>query len=422
MPSAKPSAAEPTCNAHGPLQGLRVLDLSSMIAGPYAAQILADYGADVIKVEPPDGDPMRRTIGSAKSPDMSPLYLQINRNKRSLALDLKQAAARESLLRLCAKADVVSHNIRPAPMRRLGLSYDDLRKVNPRIVHVGIMGYGESGPYAGKPAYDDLIQGACGLPSVITWLDGREPRYVPLAMVDRIVGLNAAHAVLAAIIGRDRTGQGQNVELPMFETMAQFVLGDHLGGRSFEPPNGEIGYRRLALRRPYKTSDGYVCALIFTDKQWRSLFEGRGRMDQYESMPHLTKYATRRLHYEEMQKVIADIFGVLSTADSLALLHRCDIPCSPLNTIDSLIDDPHLAAVNFFHVKPHPTEGVIRYAGIPSRWNGNALPIARHAPRIGEHSVAVLQEAGLTTGEIGALLRTGAAIDGELKTEAALAH
>jgi crotonobetainyl-CoA:carnitine CoA-transferase CaiB-like acyl-CoA transferase len=399
----------------GPLQGLRVLDLSSMIAGPSAAQILADYGADVIKIESPEGDLMRRTIGAARSADMGPLYLQLNKNKRSAVLDLKQPAARAALLKLCANADVLLHNIRPAPMRRLGLAYDDIRTVNPRIVYVSVMGYGENGPYAGKPAYDDLIQGICAMPTLVAGAGGNEPRYVPLTLVDRVVGFNAANAILAAIIGRDRTGEGQCVEVPMFETIAQFVLADHLAGHSFEPPTGDAGNPRLALRRPFRTSDGHVCALIYTDKHWQSFFEGLGRSDQYEAMPHLMKYASRRLHFKEVQHLIDDVFGTMTSADALALLERCDIPCAPLQTVEALIDDPHLRAVGFFHLRDHPTEGRIRYAGIPSRWNGEALPIRSHAPRIGEHSRAVLTEAGLSVADIDALLQSGATIDGNVE-------
>jgi crotonobetainyl-CoA:carnitine CoA-transferase CaiB-like acyl-CoA transferase len=223
------SSAAPQRNA--PLQGLRVLDLTSMVLGPYATQILADYGADVIKVEPPQGDLMRKG-GAIKSAGMGALYLQLNRNKRSIVLDLKQAAARDALLRLCESADVLVHNNRPAAMRRLKLTDDSVRAVNPRLIYVSLIGYGETGPYAGKPAYDDLIQGISALPATAAQAGASEPRFVPLTLTDRIVGINAAHAILAAVFQRDRTGKGQSVELPMFETMAQFVLGDHAGARS----------------------------------------------------------------------------------------------------------------------------------------------------------------------------------------------
>ena len=407
-------SSEPGQNGQAPLQGVRVIDATAMIAGPLAAQILADYGADVIKVEPPGGDLMRRSGEAAKNRDMGTLYLQLNRNKRSIVLDLKQPSARKALLRLCENADVFVTNTRPAGMRRLQLAYEDIRKINPRIVYASVMGYGETGPYAGKPAYDDLIQGICALPVIVAQASGQEPRFVPMTMVDRIVGLNAAHVILAAIVRRDRTGEGQSVELPMFETMAHFVLGDHLGGRTFDPPLGEVGNVRLLSpnRRPYATSDGHVCALLYTDKQWKSFFEGLGRSDQYAANPHLAEFDARRLHQNEVYGIIADILRTLTTAEALALFERCDIPCSPMNDLDALIDDPHLASVEFFQTKAHPTEGRIRYTGIPSRWNGAALKINRHAPGVGEHSLPILREAGVPAEDIAALLASGATTDG----------
>ena len=413
------SSTTPRPGDQAPLQGLRVLDLTSMIAGPHAAQILADYGADVIKIEPPEGDLMRRGVGAARSADMGPLYLQLNRNKRSLVLDVKQSSARKALLHLCGSADVFIHNIRPAAMRRLKLAYDDVRKVNPRLVYVSLMGYGDGGPYAGKPAYDDLIQGICALPAIVAQAGGQEPQYVPLTVVDRIVGINAAHVILAAVFRRDRTGEGQAVELPMFETMAQLVLGDHLGGRSFDPPNGEAGNPRLtsAARNPYSTRDGHVCALVYTDKHWKAFFEGLGRLDQYAANPRLAHFASRRRYYNDVQRIVADILRTMTTAEALALFERCDIPCAPMNDLDALIDDPHLAAVEFLQTLTHPTEGRIRYTGIPSRWNGAALKITRHAPRLGEHSVAILKEAGIPDDEIEALITSGATTDGKLKVK-----
>ncbi len=414
------SSAAPQQDA--PLQGLRVLDLTSMVLGPYATQILADYGADVIKVEPPQGDLMRKG-GAIKSADMGALYLQLNRNKRSVVLDLKQATARAALLRLCESADVLVHNNRPAAMRRLKLTDDDVRAVNRRLVYVSLIGYGETGPYAGKPAYDDLIQGICAVPATAAKAGGQEPRYVPLTLTDRIVGINAAHAILAAIVRRERTGEGASVELPMFETIAQFVLGDHLGGRTFDPPIGGPGYNRLmtANRRPYATSDGYVCALIYTDKHWQSFLEAIGRLGDYATDPRLSDYVARSRHYNEIYGLVADILRTRTTAEWLALFERCDIPCAPMNGLDALIDDPHLAAVGFFQTLAHPTEGNVRYTGIPSRWNGAALQITRHAPHLGEHSVAILKEAGIAADEIEALLRSGATLDGAIDAMADIA-
>jgi crotonobetainyl-CoA:carnitine CoA-transferase CaiB-like acyl-CoA transferase len=408
----------PRQSRQAPLQGLRVVDLTSMVLGPYATQILADYGADVVKIEPPQGDLMRKG-GAIKSADMGALHLQLNRNKRSVVLDLKQPPARQALLRLCEQADVFVHNNRPAAMRRLALTDGDVRKFNPRLVYISLLGYGDNGPYAGKPAYDDLIQGICALPAIAARAGGQEPRYVPLTLVDRIVGINAAHAILAAVLCRDRSGEGQSVELPMFETMAQLVLGDHLGGRSFEPPIGEPGYNRLmtANRRPYATRDGHVCVLIYTDRHWQAFFAAVGRLDEFFANPRLCDHATRARHYNEVYGMVADILQTRTTAEWVALFERCDIPCAPLNDLDDLIDDPHLAAVEFFQTKTHPTEGRVRYTGIPSRWNGAALKIARHAPRLGEHSLSILKEAGLSADDIDALVRSGATIDGELAAE-----
>jgi crotonobetainyl-CoA:carnitine CoA-transferase CaiB-like acyl-CoA transferase len=427
-PGAKPATARLAATGRGngtdaPLAGLRILDLSSMIAGPTAAQILADYGADVIKIEPPEGDLMRKGVGVAKSADMGPLYLQLNRNKRSLVLDLKQPAARTALLKLCKTADVFVHNIRRAAMLRLNLTDADVHKANPRIVCVNLVGYGANGPYAGRPAYDDLIQGICAVPALVAQKGRQEPQFVPLTLADRMVGINVAHTILAAVFRRDRSGVGQSVEVPMFETMAHFVLGDHLGGRSFEPPNGEAGNARLttAARRPFVTRDGHVCALIYTDKQWKAFFEGAGRLDVYTANSHLTDFRARRRNFEQMRDLIDEILRDFTTAEALALLERCDIPCGPMNSLDNLIDDPHLAAVGFFQTQTHPTEGKIRYTGIPSRWDGHGLKITRHAPRLGEHSIAVLEEAGISRAAIDALLRSRATLDGgqSIKAEAA---
>jgi crotonobetainyl-CoA:carnitine CoA-transferase CaiB-like acyl-CoA transferase len=412
----------PTANSqaiHAPLDGLRVIDLTSMVLGPYATQILADYGADIVKIESPQGDLMRPG-GAKKSADMGALYLQLNRNKRSVVLDLKQELGRKILLRLCETADVFVHNNRPAAMQRLKLPDKDVRGTNSRLIYVSLIGYGNNGPYAGKPAYDDLIQGICSLPSVCARAGRHSPQYVPLTLVDRIVGLNAAHAILAAVLYRNRTGVGASVELPMFETMAQFVLGDHLGGRSFDPPIGEAGYSRLLTtnRRPYATRDGYLCVLVYTDKHWKAFFSAIDRAGQYNSDPRLSDHATRVHHYNEVYGILADILRTRTSEEWMTLLERCDIPCAPMNDLDALIDDPHLASVQFFENKLHPTEGHIRYTGIPSRWNGSTLRITRHAPRLGEHSLSVFRDAGISASEINALLASGATIDGEVRTEA----
>ena len=393
-----------TAGAPGPLAGVRVIDLTTVMMGPFATQILGDYGADVIKVEPPGGDVMRHAP-PMRSPGMGAMYMQGNRNKRSVLLDLKTEAGRAALLRLCEDADVFVHNVRPAAMRRLGLGPDEICARFPRLVYLSLFGYGETGPYAGRPAYDDLIQGIAGIPALFAEVGSAEPRYIPLAAADRIVGLNATHAILAALLHRDRTGLGQAIEVPMFETLAQFVLGDHMGGRSFEPPLGPSGYRRLLQpdRRPYRTSDGHLCVLVYTDGHWRSFFEAIGREAEFDENPLFHDIRVRASRYDEAYAYVAAELLTRTTAEWLNLLERHDIPCSPMHDLDSLIDDPHLNAVGFFHELDHPTEGRMRLTGLPATWSRTPPTIRRPPPRTGEHTREVLAEVGLTPEEIDAL-------------------
>lgn len=405
-----PSAGGSGAQAPGPLDGVRIVDMTTVVMGPYATQILADYGADVIKVEPPEGDIMRKA-GPLRSPGMGHLHLQMNRNKRGIVLDVKKEGGRRALLRLCARADVFVHNVRPAAMRRLRLSYEDLREENPRLVYVSLVGYGSSGPYAGKPAYDDLIQGICGLPTLIAQASSGKPRYVPANVADRIVGLNAVHAVLAALLCRERTGEAQAVELPMFESLANFVLGDHMGGRTFSPAVGPPGYSRLLHRRPYETRDGYLCVLIYNDKHWEAFFRAIGRLDQFRADRRLSDYSTRTSHYEEVYGILAGIFAARTTEEWIELLEANDLPCVRLNDVPGLIDDAHLAEVGFFHEMDHPSEGAVRMVGPAGNWGRTPPGVRRPAPRLGEHSVEVLREAGFEPAEIARLLAEGATAD-----------
>ena len=397
----------------GPLDGVRVVDLTTVVMGPYATQLLADDGADVIKVEPPGGDVMR-LAGPMRSPGMGPVFLQLNRNKRGVVLDLKQRRGRDALLRLCERADVLVHNVRPAALRRLQLSYEDVRAVNPRLVHVGLSGYGEDGPYAGRPAYDDLIQGISGVASLFARAGGGPPRFVPLTLADRIVGISAVHTIVGALFLRERTGQGQGVEVPMFETLAQLVLGDHMAGRTFDPPLDGPGYARLLSpdRRPYPTRDGHLCVLLYNDKHWESFFRAIGRLEEFTADPRLNDHATRTTHYDEVYALLAGILATRTTAEWLSLLEACDVPCVPLQDLDALIDDPHLRATGFFQIVDHPTEGPLRLTGIPGRWSGLQRSIRRAPPLLGEHSVEVLREAGLTEADIATLIAEGATVDG----------
>ncbi|HLL28071.1 MAG TPA: CoA transferase [Xanthobacteraceae bacterium] len=404
----------------GPLHGLRVIDLTSIVMGPYATQMLADYGADVIKVESPGGDVMRKT-GPMRNADMGAMYLQMNRNKRSIVLDLKQTAARDALIRLCKTADILLHNVRLRSMRRLKLGPEDLAAVNPRLIYASLIGFGEMGPYAGRPAYDDLMQGFCAIPTLSMRAGAEEPRYVPLAFIDRLVGMSAVPAVLAAVIHRARTGMGQSIEIPMFETMSQFVLSDHLGGHSFEPPIGEMGYSRILSvhRAPYRTRDGYVCLLVYNDKQWKEFFEAIGRADEFASNPRFSNQTARAQHYDEIYGFVAEALRTKTTAEWIAIFRRHDLPCAPMNDLTALRNDPHLEVVGFFELREHPSEGKLRYLGIPGRWSHSQPDIYRDAPRLGEHSVEILREAGMEEAEINSLIKSGACFSADTAVQPA---
>jgi crotonobetainyl-CoA:carnitine CoA-transferase CaiB-like acyl-CoA transferase len=390
----------------GPLDGVRVVDLSTVVMGPWTTHILAGYGADVVKVEPLEGDVMRNA-GVARNPGMGSLFLFMNRGKRSVALDLKRPDARDALLRVCASADVFVHNIRPAAMARLGLGYEDVAGTSPRIVYVSLVGYGQNGPYAAKPAYDDLVQGISGMASLFHAVDGGEPRYVPALVADRVTGVNAAHAILAALFHRERTGIGQSIEVPMFETMAELVLSDHLGGHIFEPPAGDFGYNRVLTpnRRPFRTADGYVCILLYTERQWQRFFDVVGERARFEADPRLCDPAVRRLDYDNAYGAVAALVETRATQFWLASLGAADIPVVPLYDVADLPGDPHLLESGFWHDEEHPTEGRLRSTRTPARWSACENRFERPAPRLGEHTREVLREAGLTADSIDALAR-----------------
>ena len=388
----------------GPLAGIRILDLSTVILGPYCTQVLADMGADVIKVEAPTGDTMRN-IGPMKTPGMGHLFMTGNRNKRGIVLDLKAPAARDALLKLCESADVLVHNVRPQAMARLGLAYEDVAKVNPRLVYVAAVGFGAGGRYAGRPAYDDLIQGASGLANTMRVASGAEPRYVPCNLAARAVGLYCAAAVSSALVHRERTGEGQSVEVPMLEVFSQLMLGDHLGGLGWEPPVGPPHYTRLMTRnrRPYETKDGYICALIYTDRHWDAFFRIIDRQD-LKSDPRFWPHAARAANTEVVTGFVAEEMLKRTSAEWLDLLLAGDIPVMQLNTIETLLDDPHLADVGFFQTMEHPTEGAVKVTRCPSTFSAHETSIRHHAPALGEHTAQILAEAGLGEAEIAAAM------------------
>ncbi|WP_431512775.1 CaiB/BaiF CoA transferase family protein [Variovorax sp. DAIF25] len=394
----------------GPLAGVRVIDLSAVLMGPYATQIFGDHGADVIKIESPEGDSTRH-IGPGRNAGMGPMFLHLNRNKRSVVLDLKQPGGLAAMRRLIAEADVFIHNLRPASIERLGLDFENVSALNPRIVWCGMYGYGEDGPYAGRPAYDDLIQGAVGIADLQRRAGLPEPRYVPLTIADRMVGLHAAHSVAMALYARERTGRGCRIDVPMFETMASVVLSDHLYGHTFEPPSGGCGYVRLLSpgRRPYATSDGYICALVYNDGHWQRFLRSVER-DDLLADPRFADLASRTRHIDEVYGFLGETLRGCSSAHWLALFERIDVPAMPLNTMESLLDDPHLSAVSFFQHVEHPSEGPLRTFGVPARWVGHDVSELAPAPRLGEHTAAVLRESGCSASDIEALVASGAAV------------
>lgn len=394
----------------GPLAGVKVVDMTSILMGPFAAQALGDMGADVVKVESPQGDLVRQ-IGPARHAGMGPVYLNANRNKRSVVLDLKSPRGLEAVQRLIAESDVLMYNVRPQAMARLGLGYEAVQALNPRIVYAGLVGFGQQGPYAARPAYDDLIQGAAGLPHLIAQSSGDEPRYVPTALADRVVGLTAVNAVLASLWARERTGRGDRVDIPMFETMAAFVLGDHLGGLTFEPPLDEGGYARQLSpqRRPYRTRDGYICALVYTDQHWQRFLRAIGREELLHDDPRLADYASRSQHIDAVYGLLAELFAQRSTGDWMRLLEEADVPFMPMHSLRSLLDDPHLHATGFFSLEEHPTEGAIRTMRMPAEFASHPVGPARPAPVLGEHTREVLGALGFTGDEVRAMLASGAA-------------
>ena len=393
----------------GPLTGVRVLDLTTVVMGPFATQILADFGADVVKVEPPDGDVIRRAW-PFRHPGMGAIFLNVNRNKRSLVLDLKKDAAREACLALAKKADVLVYNIRPQAMARLKLGYEDLKAVNPRIIYVGCFGYSQRGPYAAKAAYDDMIQGASGLPWLLQKQGAPEPRYAPMIVADRSVGQQVAGAVSAALYYREKSGKGQRVDVPMWEHLLQIVLSDHLGGYTFDPQQGEPGYARILTpdRRPYETKDGYVCALIYNDKQWKAFVDIIGK-PEILARPEFATQEARSKNYRTAYAMIADEMKLRTTAFWLEALERGDIPVQRMNSLDDIVADPHLKAIGYLETIEHPSEGRIRTLAVPSEWSESKPEYRRHAPRLGEHTREVLGEAGFSDQQIDALVAAGAA-------------
>lgn len=392
----------------GPLEGLRVLDLSSVLMGPYATQILGDYGAEVIKVEAPSGDLVRQILPT-RSPGMGAMFLNTNRSKESIALDLKTPEGRDVVLRLARDCDVLLTNVRPRAMARLGLSWEALSEANPRLIYAALVGFDQRGPYAGRPAYDDLIQGGAGIPHSFIRA-GQKPSYVPAAIADRIVGMSAVNAILAAVVERTRSGLGQKVEVPMFETMTSMILADHMGGLTYDPPVDEGGYRRHLSpdRKPYETRDGHVCALIYNDGHWERFFREIGRPEMPAADPRYASFAARMAHIDEVYAELGEIMKTRTTAEWLELFDRADVPALPMHSYASAMEDPHLEAIGFFETVEHPTEGRIRQMAVPAQFSRSPARPGKPAPGMGADGATVLARAGYAPEDIAALVEAGA--------------
>lgn len=394
----------------GPLEGVRIVEFTSVVLGPWACQLLADMGADVVKVESPQGD-SNRQLGAHRHKGMAALYLTCNRNKRSVALDVKAPGGREAVLDLVRGADVFVHNNRPQVMTKLGLDYEAMQAVNPAIVYCGAYGYSRRGPYGTRGALDDSIQSVSGIAMLNKMVLG-EPRYLPTVLCDKTTAITVVYAVLAALFRRERTGRGQEIEVPMFETMVNFVMAEHLWGMTFEPPAGPPGYVRLMSehRRPYRTKDGYIAILPYMNAHWDKFCEVTGRQDLLED-PRFRTMADRTRNIDDTYAETAKIMATRTTQEWLDLFEQTSVPVNRVNTLEEVVSDPHLVATGFWQTVDHPTEGKLRTTAFPVNFfDTPAESNRRHAPRLGEHTREVLREAGYDDARIDALIAAGAAV------------
>ena len=378
----------------GPLSGLKVLELTSVVLGPWAAQIIADMGADVIKIEAPFGD-SNRQLGASKNPGMAALYLSNNRNKRSLVLDLKQESARDALLAIVKDCDVFLHNNRPQVMTKLRLEYEDIKSVNENIIYCGTYGYSKDGPYGEKGALDDSIQAASGIAALNELVLG-EPRYLPTVVADKTTAITVVYSILAALFHRERTGVGQEIEVPMFETMVSFVMAEHIWGEVFEPKMGEAGYTRLMShhRKPYKTKDGYIAVLPYMNNHWQTFCEKAEREDLIED-ERFKDLSSRVKNIDDTYSETGKILATKTTQEWLDIFAETKVPVIVVNSLEDLFHDPHLEAVDFWQSYEHPTEGQLKMPGFPSKFSKTPASIRKHAPKLGEHSKEILAEAGI---------------------------
>ena len=380
------------------LTDIKIADMSTVIFGPYCTQTLADMGADVIKIEPEGGDDFRNVGKSAKTRHMGPCHVTMNRGKRSVIWDLKSDAGAAAIRKLISESDVFIHNIRAPAIARLGLSFDDVKAIKPDIVYVHCVGFGSDGPYAGRPAYDDLIQGLSGAASLLPKVDGNpKPRFIPTAFADKVSGLHAAYATLAAIHHRDQTGEAVHVEVPMFECITHFLLEEHFYEAVFDPPIGPFCYQRQVdpSRQPLQTSDGYVVLAPYVDKRWVRLFNDVLNAPQELEDERINDYRGRYFNMAYMLERVQHHLLKNTSAHWLAACADADIPAAPVNDFPDLHNDPHLQATGFFKRREHPTEGAYWEPQPPVRFHGVAQEEIRPAPQPGQDTDLVLMQLGL---------------------------
>lgn len=398
-----------TSRSTGPLSGVKILDLSTVVLGPYATQLLGDMGADVVKVENGAGDIMRHA-GPSPAPGMGAIYMGLNRNKRAILLDLKTADGLEAIRRLVKQSDVFFTNVRMDGLIRLGLGYEDVKKLNESIIYVHCAGYGADGPYAGKPAYDDLIQAGSGVAELLAIREGGPPRYMPALMADKVSGLHAAYATIAGLYARTQTGKGQFIEAPMFESFTAFNMVENLFGHTFVPPLTQVAYTRSSSpnRKPYQTKDGYIGILPYSDQQWELFFELGGRPEIMKTDERFTTYKARTANINALYELVAEVALTKTTGEWLDLLKKADIPSMKCNSILDAINDPHLRQTGFVHERQHPAIGPYIAMEHPVNFAGTPADIRIEPPVLGQHTVEVLKELGFPAADAERMAREAA--------------